>query len=213
MGISLNAMKIHWQKTVGGVVGYSRLGRDYWRSLANHVHNPNTAAQQNQRAKISTLSRFMTGLSAVWRYGYNWQKGLGRSSYTCMFMQIYNDALTGDLQQGFTIDYSKILVSRGNLTVPYNLMAVFTPATHSATINWTDNTGVGNALATDSVSALIYNVSKQCSTLYNDIATRADETVEVTYPAEWAGDTAYIYIFLDNRQETTNSKAAGPYTA
>ena len=44
-------------------------------------------------------------------------------------------------------------------------------------------------------------------------ATREAETASMTYPASWAGDTIYVYAFLDNGQEAANSILLGFYTA
>ena len=194
-------------------MGYSRLGRDYWRSLANHVYNPRTESQMEHRAKFATVSKFMTGLSAVWRYGYNWQKGEGRSSATCMFMQIYEDAVLGNLHDGFTIDPTKVEMSKGNLTTLHSIAASVATATQTVTVSWSDNSGVGSAAEDDQLSIMVYNPTKTTSQLEPHKATRAAETATLTYPSNWAGDTIYVYAFLDNGVEASNSILLGFYTA
>lgn len=206
-------MKIHWQKTVGGIVGYSRLGRDYFRSLASHVFNPQTESQMEHRAKFATVSKFMTGLSAVWRYGYRWKKGEGRSSATCMFSQIYDEAVTGNYHDGFTIDPTKVQMSQGNLTTLHSIAASVATATQTITVSWSDNTGVGNAEPNDQLSIMAYNPTKKTSMLETHKAPREAETASMTYPSSWAGDTIYVYAFLDNGQEAANSILLGFYTA
>ena len=47
MGKTNNAMKIHWNGQVGHVVGYTRRGHDYWRSLSNHYRNPQPAHRRS----------------------------------------------------------------------------------------------------------------------------------------------------------------------
>ena len=105
MGKSRNAMKIHWNGQVGHVVGYTRRGHDYWRSLSNHYRNPRTDAQMLCRAKFAFTSAVARAIGQVYKLGYR-HYNTSKSQRANFFHQLFYNAISGDLQSGFTIDYT-----------------------------------------------------------------------------------------------------------
>jgi hypothetical protein len=55
---------------VGTVVGASWKGISYMRSIPQHVHNPRTEGQVNQRSKFSVALHFLQPLNDFIRTGY-----------------------------------------------------------------------------------------------------------------------------------------------
>ncbi|MCR4813080.1 MAG: DUF6266 family protein, partial [Bacteroidales bacterium] len=193
MGKSRNGMKIHWSGQVGHVVGFSRRGKDYWRSLANNYNNPRTDAQMQHRAMFAFASTVVHNVGPIYKAGYR-HYNTSLSQRANFFHQLYHNAVSGDITGGFSVDYTKMMVARGNLTPCHTIAASVAPATQTATISWSDNTGVGDASATDTIMYVFYNVTKQVSIYATGAATRAEETLSFTYPSDWAGDTAYLYV-------------------
>jgi len=214
MGRCLNAMKIHWQNQVGGVVGYTRLGVDYWRSLANHVADANSISQQFYREKLKVFSKFTHSLARVWRKGFKFLKGDGRSAYNVFSKANINECMSGDLESGFVIDYAKLTVAKGGLRGLSSVTASVVAASHEVAVSWSDNTGVSeDALATDSVNVLILNITKGENVFMANVATRMEEACSVEYPAEWTGDTVYVFLFMSNEVQNSDSQLLGFYTA
>lgn len=207
-------MKIHWRGTVGGIVGGRQYGQDTWRSLADSVNQPNTQAQLEARARFSFVTKAIAALGYAYRLGYKMFIGDGKGPRALFSKQVSRDAVTGDMTAGYTLDPTKVLVSRGGLTPAYNTTAVVTPATQNVTVSWTDNSGVGDAEATDQLCYLLFNASKQDSVSGEDIATRADETAEFNYPVAWAGDNLYLFLYWNGEAKgCSQSQCLGPYTA
>ena len=204
-------MKIHWQKTVSGVVGFSRLGRDYWRSLANNINDPKTLAQLTQRARITTVAKFLHTLAPVWQQGYNHLKGNGRSAHNLIFQQVLNNALSGNLNDGFTVDPTKVLISRGPLTSAYIISATVAPTTQTVTVSWNNNSGAGTALASDKISIFVYNATKDINAYAPSTAQRSDESATLTYNTSWSGNTIYVYAFFSD--SNADSHCLGFFTA
>ena len=214
MGVSKNAMKIHWQKTVGGVTGYSRLGRDYWRSVPNSVANPRTDAQQLVRAKMTKISQFLHQIDGIVNIGYaKYMNGQGMTNYNKAFKQVYHNALSGDTIEGLTIDPSKVLVSRGALTSVFVISATVAAATHTVSVNWSNNSGAGDAKATDKMAVVVYNSDKGITTFNANAAARSIESASLVYPDSWTGDTIYVYAFLQGDEANADSHYLGFFTA
>ena len=212
MGRTNSSMKIHWDGQTGGLVGFTVRGNAYWRSLADHVRNPRTQAQTEHRALFAFVSALIRCVGPIYKEGYL-HYNTRKPQRANFFQQLYRNAVTGDISSGFTVNYANVLVARGNLTPAYNTLAVVTASSQTVTVSWSDNTGVGDASATDTLSYALYNTSKQTNVLGTAVATRADETAEFTYPAEWAGDTLHLYLFWSNGTTESDSQHLGPYTA
>ncbi len=213
MGVTKSAMKIHWRGTVGGIVGGRQYGQDTWRSLADTISNPNSVAQQIVRAKFKAVTQAVKMLGYAYRLGYKMFIADGKGPRALFSRQIHDNALQGDLQQGFTIDPTKVEISKGGLTPCHTIAAAVAPATQTVTVSWSDNTGVGDAEATDQLCYLLLNLTKETSIYGTDVATRAEESFSLTYPADWAGDTGYLYVFWNGKDKgCSSSKMLGVYS-
>lgn len=95
----------------------------------------------------------------------------------------------------------------------HSIAAAVAPATQTVTISWSDNSGVGSASATDKLLYCAYNSTKQESIYSDNAATRAAETCSFTYPANWSGDTLYLYAAWTNGTSESDSTMLGFYTA
>ena len=106
---------------------------------------------------------------------------------------LLKNAVTGSYPN-YALDYTEVMVSKGGLTQVTGAAVNWTAAQSKLTFNWTDNSGVGNALATDKAMPFIYNKTKN-ETIYNTAgATRTTHTMDVTVPNNWAGDKVEVYL-------------------
>lgn len=214
MGVTKSAMKIHWRGQVGGLVGSRQYGQDTWRSLADSVNQPNTEAQLTVRAKFSVVTKAVAALGYLYRLGYKAFIADGKGPRALFSKQLYDEAIIGNMHDGFSIDPTKVMVAKGSLTPAHSIAAAVATATHTATISWSDNSGVGDAEATDNLCVQLFNSTKQVSVTAQDLATRAAETASVEYPSDWVGDTMYVYVFWDGKDKGCSaSKMLGVYTA
>jgi len=100
-----------------------------------------------------------------------------------------NKALSYNLKNGitgtyplFTIDYSVVLISRGDLP---NADTAAAAAGTAGKVNftWTDNSGTGKALATDTAMLVVYCADKNQSVYVLSGAARSAGTDVVNVPA------------------------------
>lgn len=101
------------------------------------------------------------------------------------------NAIGGDYPD-YLLDYSKVLVSRGTLTPADN--AAVAASAGKLTFSWDDNSGTGEALATDLAMPLVFNKDKGIAVFSTSAATRTESTIGVNVPADWTGDKVELYL-------------------
>ena len=175
---------------VGTVVGSTWKSVHYMRALAVSVNNPNTEKQQSQRNKFSTALNFLKTMTPFVRIGYkNYTKD--QSAFNAAMSYILKNATTGD-RANTAIDYDKALVARGSLATAEN--ATVTVESGKASYTWTDNSGAGDAQATDSAMLLAYNKNKKEAMYDIGSATRSETKAELELPTNWSDDALAVYL-------------------
>ena len=177
---------------VGTVIGSSWKGISYMRGQAQHVKNPRSAGQVDQRSKFNLALNFLQPNVPYIRIGYKSQAAK-QTEFNAAMSYIVKNAITGT-SPNYALDYTKVMVSRGGLTQVTDAAASWAAATSKLTVTWTDNSGVGTALATDKAMPFVYNKDKN-ETIYNtEGATRTTHTMDITVPSNWVGDKVEVYL-------------------
>ena len=177
---------------VGTVIGSSWKGISYMRGQAQHVKNPRSAGQVDQRSKFNLALNFLQPNVPYIRIGYKSQAAK-QTEFNAAMSYIVKNAITG-ASPNYALDYTKVMVSRGGLTQVTDAAASWAAATSKLTVTWTDNSGVGSALATDKAMPFVYNKDKN-ETIYNtEGATRTTHTMDITVPSDWVGDKVEVYL-------------------
>ena len=138
---------------VGTVVGSSWKGIEVMKSLSKTIKKPPTARQIAQRARFSFVAAFIKPLSKLFDVSYI-APGSKMSAVNAAFQYNYDHAL-GGTYPAFTFDYSKVLISKGNLH-PANTPAAAAAGTGIIKFTWGDNSGVALANATDKCIMVVH---------------------------------------------------------
>ena len=195
MAIVQNPITGRTKKKFGSAVFSKQFGKNTMRTKPIEVSNPKTLKQKQQRSKFAlmvALSRMFLGFL---RIGFK-QVAIGMSQFN-MFMKtnIY-DVITGTYPN-YAIDFTKLIVTKGTLTGADTPAAV-AAAGHKVNITWVDNTGTGDALATDKAMQLVINYDKGAVVQDTTTKTRVDASSSLTVPASWVGDEVHVYLsFMD----------------
>lgn len=104
---------------------------------------------------------------------------------------VLQNAISG-IAPNFEVDYASALLSRGSLLKPAG--AAITMGSEQVEVNWTDNTGTGNALATDVAMLVVYNPVKKNAVSSLEGNSRPDGTATLLVPADYVGDTVHVYM-------------------
>lgn len=196
---------------VGKVVGSKWNGIQYFRAIPNSVKNPNTLAQQEQRLRFKITANLMNSLAPVLSKGF--PDGIGRTPVNRAVSFNINRIITGEFPD-FEIDYTQLVLSRGNLTPIYD--AEVDGDTYQKVIfNWVNLLNVGDAKGDDTVVLVILNTDKNVPVFVLEGFTRQDETAEIDLPASFAGDTfeAYLIVSRADGSKVADSKYVGQFTA
>ncbi|WP_348636585.1 DUF6266 family protein [Mariniflexile litorale] len=138
---------------VGNVVGARWRGKDIMRSLPARGNYRPTQAQMDQRNRFTTVIKFLTPIKDILSAYFGKQQG-DKSSFNLATGYHIKYALLPDPLEGYTIDYPKVLVGKGDLRGLSN-GAVALDANQTLTITWNDNSGQGNASATDGLVVVV----------------------------------------------------------
>lgn len=138
---------------VGTVIGGNWKGIDYMRSKASRRNFKPTQPQLEQQLKFGLTMRFAQPFSGLFEISFG-NFAVRKTGINSAVSYVLKNAITG-VYPAFTIDYSNVLVSRGDMP---NVLApaVTAGAASLVTWNWTDNSGVGIARATDKALLAAY---------------------------------------------------------
>jgi hypothetical protein len=194
---------------VGSVIGASWKGINYMRSIPQHVHNPRTEGQVNQRSKFALALHFLQPLNDFLRTGFKLYAHKESPFNSAMAYTLAN-AITGSYPD-YAIDPSKVLVSRGRLTPAANAEVDTGPDDYEVNFHWLDNSGSASAKSTDKALLVLLNTAK--AEVFSVIAgnPRTAEGQEIFAPADWVGDDAYAYLgfISEDHKNVSNSVYLG----
>lgn len=159
------------------------------RGRAQSVKNPRTEGQVEQRSKFALTLDFLKPITAYVRTGYK-TYAAKQTAFNAAMSYIVKNAVSGAFPN-YALDFSRVLVSRGNLTQPST--PNISMSAGRATITWNDNSGQGDAQPTDVAMPLAFNTDKGEAVFSTAAATRADQSAELNFPADWNGDTIELY--------------------
>ena len=138
---------------IGPVVGSSWKGIDIMKSKSKRSGKPPTQAQLVQQSRFSLGAGFINGISSLLKNSFKAVSGAMSEVNSALKYHLEN-AITGTYP-AFTLDYVQVLVSKGQLL---NVVNPLTAAIAGGNVqfNWTDNSGIAMADATDRCVLVAY---------------------------------------------------------
>ena len=175
---------------VAGVVGTSWKGIAVIKSLPLSVANPKTPGQVAQRGAFSNTVAAARSLLAFLITTY-WNPFAQRMSGYNRFVQENIATFTA---AGFTSP-ENFYASRGSLTGVVVSGTDGAAGTDELTVEWSDNSGTGDALATDNIILVAYNETLGTWIYSDGTATRDDGSITIPTGVLGAGDLIHSYLF------------------
>lgn len=197
---------------VGNVVGSRWRGKNVMRSLPQRGKYTPTEEQLLQRERFKTVVAFLNPIKGVLS-AYFGKKQSDKSTYNLATSYHLTDALI-ELPLGvFVINYLKVLISKGDLRGMDNPTLVAAP-NQLVDLTWVDNSGQGNATATDQLLVVVYAPEVHLFQVYEAAATRDLAAVQLTLPAYMAGleVETWASFITENRKEAAISSYLGTVT-
>ncbi len=191
---------------VGNVVGVRWRGRDIMRSLPSRGNYSPTQLQIDQRERFKTVVAFLTPIKEVVSVFFGKQQG-DKSPYNLATSYHLREALLPGPIEGYIINYLKVLISKGDLRGLTNATATQGGGTE-VTINWDDNSGQGNASATDELVVVAYCEDLDLFEIALPAGTRDLATIQMPLPAYWAGQEVQVwasFVTADQKLAATST--------
>lgn len=210
MGIINKGILGGFSGNVGPVVGSTWKGITYMKSLPSKKSKTSSVKQIEQQLKFSLVVHFLQTMTALLEITFrNYANEM--TAFNAAFAYNILNAVTGN-SPDFEIDYPKALVSRGSLPNGGNPTAAKGTG-DNIVFTWTDNSGTGNALATDKTILVIY-CKELDSTVYTSGNTTRDAGTETLDLSAYHLKTIETWIaFTDaDDKDASNSFYTGSIT-
>ncbi|MES2418590.1 MAG: DUF6266 family protein [Bacteroidota bacterium] len=211
MGIVTSGINGPFKGKVGNVIGYQLNGQNIIKGLPRKSakNKRGSVAQKESRSKFIKIQKFLKPILPFIRVGFNME---GRSR----LISAHNAAKSYNLLNAFNaegeLDYSKVLVTYGNLPSPLNVqIATDDIGMH---FSWTNNADNDSAYKRDQVMFLAYNLNDGYARYMLSGARRKaeQETIEIWKGSKEKEFHTWIAFIADDRQDISMSTYLGKVT-
>ena len=187
-----------------------------WREMAYVKHKgirskkPPSEKQLQHQAKVGMISTFVYSMRDLLDKTFI-NFAIQKTGTNAAFSYNFKNAVAGD-HLPYSINYSLVLVSRGDLPNATEPVAA-AMGNGEVKFSWTDNSGTGQAKATDKCIGVIHCPELRSSIFSNGTDTRKAGSTLLPVP-QWAGKVVETWlVFLSqNDTEVANSVYTGQLT-
>jgi hypothetical protein len=183
---------------IGGVVGSTWKGIPVLKTKPASVANPRTSAQVTQRNAFSAVVAIARIILVSIIKPLNDRFAQGQSGFNQFVSRNIGN------WDGETLSTPEnIEIARGVLQPLDTFNAGEGATADEIGVSWVDNTGDGDALATDELYIAVYNVTKGTIEGFSNVATRDEESVTVSFDGTVeAADVIHVYGALKRADNT-----------
>lgn len=192
MGTFLKGILGGFSGKVGNVVGACIRGIDYMRSLPRKSTKPPTEAQLKQRTTFGLVVAFLRPITSLINVGYQSYKGKETPMNAATSYHV-EKAVTGTFPN-LSIDYPKVLISKGTLLRVANPELVTTAGTSEIEFNWSNNAQVGSTNGTDKATLMVYSDVLDEYVVLTGAAPRSAETYALAMPLHLLGQEVHCWM-------------------
>lgn len=134
----------------GPLIGYLLNGQAVIRAVAQPTHKPLTLPQVNNCSKLSLVNKLISGMSMFLKITFGPESRGTTKNWQNLAVQYNNPAAIKGYHPNLEIEYSKVVLSHGNLTPAVN--ATVTQNEAEIIFNWDGSAGTSG----DRVMMLLY---------------------------------------------------------
>ncbi|WP_291107761.1 DUF6266 family protein [Flavobacterium sp. UBA6195] len=164
---------------VGPVVGATWRGKEVMRSLPKKSNRLATTYQQQQRSKFAMTTEFLGGVQPVIKRYFGSNAGLKTRRNQAMSYLMKEAIVFTD--PNYEWDYTKVLISKGDL-LGINNGAVIAGTGQNLNFSWTDNSGQGEAMATDKLVVVVYEPTSKATVYSLNAGSRSSGSATLELP-------------------------------
>ena len=180
---------------------------DLIKAMPRKVKRAPTEAQVPARLKMKLMTSFLARIKTFINVGFKHATAPGQAAMNVAVAYNLNNAITGTAPD-YTIDFPKLLLSKGNLPLP-GVITATAEAAAKVKFVWAESyAGIAEGSADDKASFIVYNETRSQFILITDAATRSALQYSLQLPPPFVGDTVHCYISFvgADGKEVSNSK-------
>lgn len=189
---------------VGTVIGSSWRGLDVMRSLPKQSKAVPTEEQAIQRLRFGLIMGFLSPFKAIIEKAYGATEG-AKSKFNLCTSYHLKEAVVGTAPD-FSIDYSKVVLTKGELLGPKAAEAAAGKA-GEIVFTWENHEGAGLAATNDKVLMVLYSDAKKLAQAIESNVERSGLKAKIALPASFTGETFHCWLgFLsaDGKRSSTS---------
>jgi Family of unknown function (DUF6266) len=190
MGTFKNGILGHFSGKVGAVIGSRWRGISVMKGLITTGKRKSNPALLPQQAKFALMIKFLQPLSSLVSQTYD-KSPAEMTGMNKAFSDNIKNAITG-VYPAITIDYTKVLLSKGSLPEAGSPAAA-AAAAGKLVFTWVDNSVTGNGLASDKAFVAAYCELLNRWIFSQNTAARNAGTYTLDVPA-FSGKPVQTYI-------------------
>jgi hypothetical protein len=191
MGKYKNGINGQFSGKVGNVVGVTRRGVDYMRSVPELRVDKPSEKQIRQRNIMAMISSWLKPIKFIIAVGFKVFTG-SKTPINQVFSLIFKEALIINGNE-ISIDYKHVVLSKGELLVSF-VSEILALIDSILQIKWQNfNASIYNK-ADDKATFVVYNPAKEKFVSFVGVADREAEQADLKLPAEFTGDTVHCWM-------------------
>jgi hypothetical protein len=175
----------------GSLVGYRKFGKWVMAAVKATASREPSLLQSYAIIRFTMMVEWLSWASDFIDIGFQ-NYATEMSPMNAAVKYNLDKAVTG-IAPAYTIDYPKVLLSRGRLAQA-NQLVVATTVDAQLDFSWAANIGTWKGAATDDAAFIVYNPSKQLFVMSIGVVTRAALSFDMPLPSEFSGDNVHVYM-------------------
>lgn len=188
---------------IGPVTTYLRKGVQVVRANTK-PRDPKTPKQLAHRMKFSLVNKDLSPLNSAIKLGHNGDT----DAYRTIVGKAYHEAIVGEYPN-FTIDYSKIKISDGDLQLPADFKLELDESKNCALFIWDEpeNGSLKKASGSDMLNVVCYNMKFGAVEQMPSVARRLEKSASVILPKGWKLKETHFWVYFSSHVLQTNSES------
>lgn len=188
---------------VGSIIGSNWRDVKYIKGLSRRS-KPNSPAQLAQQGKWGMMMSFLASIRSALELGFCKEDTRRKTALNIALAYNLAHAIKEN-ENGFEIDYMKVVVSRGSLPRPVNVK-IEKGEGSDYIISWSPAITSPLMSPDDVVSILVYCCKLEVFLCFK--SERQDGELKIEVPAAFAG-TCYLYLFFSSRNRNNSPAYVG----
>jgi len=154
--------------------------------------------QVKQREKFKLIAHFLAPLNKITAKYFGQYQGSKSRTNLAMSHQLLETVVESG--EDFEIDYSKVVITKGNL--PQVTVTDIVKENNEIDISWNTNMTSKIAKGDDKIVPILYSTSQKMFYLPEETVMRSEQSIQIPLPEAWVGNEIVLWLVVVNAKET-----------